>query len=96
MRSKVIVAAIFSMGFAGISNAADINQQGADNLRDILISPLSRDLAKSDFVTVKPAGDQYEITYDLAKFFDKINSSVLSVTGFKPLSLFAKPVEQGE
>jgi len=95
MRSKVIVAAIFSMGFAGISNAADINQQGADNLRDILISPLSRDLAKSDFVTVKPAGDQYEITYDLAKFFDKINSSVLSVTGFKPLSLFAKPVEQG-
>ncbi|MBB6484308.1 hypothetical protein [Rhizobium lusitanum] len=95
MRSKLIVGAIFSVGLTGASHAADVSQRGADDLRDILLSPLSRDLARSDFVAVKPAGDQYEITYDLAKFFDKINSNVLSVTGFKPLSLFAKPVEQG-
>ncbi|MGG6898123.1 MULTISPECIES: hypothetical protein [Rhizobium] len=95
MRSKVIVAAIFSVGFAGASQAADISEQGATDLRNVLTESLSRDLIRSDFVTVKPAGDQYEITYDLAKFFDKINSSVLSVTGFKPLSLFAQPVEKG-
>ncbi|ENN87917.1 hypothetical protein RHSP_49201 [Rhizobium freirei PRF 81] len=96
MRSKVIVAAIFSVGLAGASQAADISEQGATDLRNVLTESLSRDLVRSDFVTVKPAGDQYEITYDLAKFFDKINSSVLSVTGFKPLSLFAQPVEKGQ
>lgn len=95
MRSRAIAAAVFSMGLAGASQAADINEQGANDLRNVLTHSLSRDLARSDFVKVKPAGDQYEITYDLAKFFDKINSSVLSVTGFKPLSLFAQPVDQG-
>ncbi|NLR96721.1 hypothetical protein HGP17_07725 [Rhizobium sp. P38BS-XIX] len=95
MRSRTIAAAVFSMGLAGTSQAADINEQGANELRSVLTHSLSRDLARSDFVTVKPAGDKYEITYDLAKFFDKINSSVFSVTGFKPLSLFAQPVDQG-
>ncbi|TXI11282.1 MAG: hypothetical protein E6Q76_02730 [Rhizobium sp.] len=94
MRSRIIAAAVFSMGLAGISQAADINDQGARDLRNILTHSLSYDLAHSDFVTVKPAGDQYEITYDLAKFFDKINSSAFSVTGFKPLSLFAQPLER--
>ncbi len=95
MRSRAIAAAVFSMGLAGASQAADVNEQGAKELRNILTHSLSQDLARSDFVTVKPAGDQYEITYDLAKFFDKINSNAFSVTGFKPLSLFAQPVEQG-
>ncbi len=64
-------------------------------MRNILTHSLSHDLARSGFVAVKAAGDQYEITYDLAKFFDKINSGALSVTGLKPLSLFAQPVDQG-
>ncbi len=96
MRSRVIAAAVFSMGLAGASQAADVNEQGAKELRNVLTHSLSHDLARSDFVTVKPAGDQYEITYDLGKFFDKINSSAFSVMGFKPLSLFAQPVEQGK
>lgn len=95
MRSRAIAAAVFYIGLAGASQAADVNEQGANDLRNVLTHSLSRDLARSDFVTVKPAGDQYEITYDLAKFFDKINSSVFSVTGFKPLSLLAQPVERG-
>lgn len=95
MRSRTIAAAVFSVGLAGASQAADINEQGANDLRNVLTHSLSRDLARSDFVSVKPAGDQYEITYDLAKFFDKVNSSALSVTGFKPLSLFAQPVDKG-
>ena len=95
MRSRVIAAAVFSIGLAGAPQAAEINEQGARELRNILTQPLSQDLARSDFVTVKPVGDQYEIVYDLAKFFDKINSRAFSVTGFKPLSLFARPLEQG-
>ncbi len=97
MRSKAIAAAaVFSIGLAGASQAADVNEQGAKELRNILTHSLSRDLARSGFVTVTPSGDQYQITYDLAKFFDKINSSALSVTGFKPLSLFAQPLAEGK
>ncbi len=96
MRSRVIAAAVFSMGLAGASQAADVNEQGAKELRGILTHSLSQDLARSDFVIVKPAGDQYEITYDLGKFFDKVNSSAFSVMGFKPFSLFAQPIEQGK
>ncbi|MBB3607251.1 hypothetical protein [Rhizobium sp. BK602] len=96
MRSRAIAAAaVFSICLAGASHAADVSEQGAKELRNILTHSLSRDLARSGFVTVQPSGDQYEITYDLAKFFEKINSSAFSVTGFKPLSLFAQPVEQG-
>lgn len=96
MRTRAIAAvAVFSICVAGASHAAEVNEQGAKELRNVLTQSLSRDLARSGFVTVTPSGDQYEITYDLAKFFDKINSSAFSVTGFKPLSLFAQPVEQG-
>lgn len=97
MRSRAIAAAaVFSIGLAGASQAADVNEQGAKELRNILTHSLSRDLARSGFVTVTPSGDQYQITYDLAKFFDKINSSALSVTGFKPLLLFAQPLAEGK
>ncbi|AYG59772.1 hypothetical protein [Rhizobium jaguaris] len=96
MRPKAIAAAaVFFIGLTGVLQAAEVNEQGARELRNILTHSLSRDLARSGFVAVKPAGDQYEITYDLAKFFDKINSGALSVTGLKPLSLFAQPVDQG-
>ncbi|MDK4738647.1 hypothetical protein PH547_07135 [Rhizobium sp. CNPSo 3464] len=96
MRPKAIAAAaVFSIGLAAVSQAADVNEQGAKELRNILTHSLSRDLARSGFVAVKPAGDQYEITYDLAKFFDKVNSSAFSVTGLKPLSLFAQSLDQG-
>ncbi len=97
MRSKTIAAAaVFSIGLAGASQAADVKEQGAKELRTILTHSLSRDLARSGFVTVTPSGDQYQIIYDLAKFFDKINSNALSVTGFKPLSLFAQPLAEGK
>ncbi|MDE1995441.1 MAG: hypothetical protein KGI75_23270, partial [Rhizobiaceae bacterium] len=97
MRSRAIAAAaVFSISLAGISQAADVSEQGAKDLRNALTHSLSRDLARSDFVTVKPGAGEYEITYDFEKFFDKINSSVLSVTGLKPLTLMAEPLEHGQ
>lgn len=92
MRAKSIAAAIISIGLAGASQAAEVSEQGAKDLRHALTHSLSRDLARSGFVTVKPNGDQYEITYDWAKFFDKINSSVFSVTDLKPLTIAAQPL----
>src|ERR1700712_5694195 len=96
MRSSVLaVAAFFTVGLAVASQAADINEQGAKELRGVFTQYLSHDLADSGFITVKPAINRYEITYDLSKFFDKISSSNFSITGLKPLTMFAAPMDKG-
>ncbi|MGO4563976.1 hypothetical protein AB4Z52_02740 [Rhizobium sp. 2YAF20] len=96
MRSNVLVAAaVFTLGLAVTSKAADVSEQGAKELRGVLTQYLSRDLADSGFITVKPATNRYEVTYDLSKFFDKISSSNFSIAGLKPLMMFAAPMDKG-
>jgi hypothetical protein len=96
MRSSVLaVSAFFTVGLTVASQAADVSEQGAKELRGVFTQYLSRDLADSGFITVKPATNRYEVTYDLSKFFDKISSSNFSITGLKPLTMFAAPMDKG-
>jgi hypothetical protein len=99
MRSTAIAATIFSVGLcmvhAGTGQAAEISDQGAGDIHNALTHSLSRDLARSGFVTVKPAGDHYELTYNFDRFFDKLNSSVLAITGFKPTTIELTPQTGG-
>ncbi|PZM14135.1 hypothetical protein [Rhizobium tubonense] len=96
MRSNVFAAAaFFSLGLTVSSQAADVSEQGAKDLRGVLTQYLSRDLADSGFITVKPSTNRYEVTYDLSKFFDKISSSNFSIAGLKPLTMFAAPMDKG-
>lgn len=96
MRYRVIAAAaVFTVGLAGASQAAEVSEQGARDLRSTLSHFLSHDLADSGFLTVKPTSNRYEITYDLAKFFDKVSSSDFSIAGLKPLTTFAAPAAKG-
>jgi hypothetical protein len=96
MRTKVLaVSAFFTVGLAVTSQAADISEQGAKELRGVFTQYLSHDLADSGFITVKPATNRYEVTYDLSKFFDKISSSNFSISGLKPLTMFAAPMDKG-
>jgi hypothetical protein len=97
MRNQVIaVAGMVAVGMSGVSQAAEINEQGARELRNTLNSVLSQDLAKSGFVHVKPAENAYEVTFDLAEFLDKVSSSDFSITGLKPMTLLAAPLENGQ
>ena len=95
MRHRIIAAAIFTVGLAGASHGAEVSEQGAKDLRNTLTHFLSHDLADSGFLTVKPTSNRYEITYDLAKFFDKVSSSDFSIAGLKPLTMFAEPAAKG-
>jgi hypothetical protein len=95
MRHRIIAAAIFTVGLAGASQGAEVSEQGAKDLRGTLTHFLSHDLADSGFLSVKPTGNRYEITYDLAKFFDKVSSSDFSIAGLKPLTMFAEPAAKG-
>ncbi|MGO4437890.1 hypothetical protein [Rhizobium sp. RAF56] len=96
MRPVVIVAAgLVAFGLSGGAKAAEVSEQGARELKAQLGQVLSDDLVKSGFVTVKPATNIYEVTFDLAKFFDKISSADFAVTGFKPLTMLVGPLEGG-
>lgn len=96
MRHRIIAAlAVVMVASTGASQGGEISEQGARDLRGTLTHFLSRDLADSGFLTVKPISNRYEITYDLAKFFDKVSSSDFSIAGLKPLTMFAAPAAKG-
>ncbi|WFU00527.1 hypothetical protein QA648_10085 [Rhizobium sp. CB3171] len=96
MRFKTVAAAaIFAVGLAGASQAADVNEQGAKDLLGNLTHFLPDDLVKSGFIAVTPTSGHYEITYDLQKFFDKLNVTGFDITGLKPLIALATPLDSG-
>jgi len=96
MRYRTIAAAtIFIVGLSGSSYAAEVNEQGAKDLRNTLTRFLSQDIIDSGFLTVKPTSGRYEVTYDLTKFLDRISTSNFVVEGLKPLSMFAEPTAKG-
>ncbi|AYG59771.1 hypothetical protein [Rhizobium jaguaris] len=96
MRFKAVTAAaVFAVGLAGASQAADVNEQGAKDLLGNLTHFLPDDLVKSGFVAVTPANGHYEVTYDLQKLFDKLNVTGFDITGLKPLMALATPQDNG-
>ncbi len=96
MRHRTIAAAIVvTLGLSSASYGADVSEQGAKDLRGVLSRYLSRDMADGNFLSVKPTGSRYEITYDLTKFLDKVASSDFAVTGLKPVTMYAAPAGKG-
>ncbi|AGB71917.1 MULTISPECIES: hypothetical protein [Rhizobium] len=96
MRFKAVAtAAVLAVGVAGVVQAADVSEQGAKDLYGNLTYFLPDDIAKSGAIAVKPAGANYEITYDLQKLLDKLNVSGFSISGLKPLMMLATPLDSG-
>lgn len=96
MRHRLITAtsAILVVLTSGAS-AADINQNGANAIRDNLNHLLPEDIAKSAPVTVTPAGSRYEIVYDFAKLLAKIKKEDFDIQGLTPFKMFATPQDNG-
>lgn len=96
MRYRVLAAAtVLTVGVITASQAAEVSEQGAKDLRSVLTRYFFLDLSKSDFITVKPAGNRYEIGYDFSKLFERINSADFSINGLKPLITYAEPLANG-
>jgi len=91
MRLKLVaVAGLFALSATGSVQAMEMRQKDADDFRAGLLSSFP-DLANSDFLTVKPAGDRLEITLDFNSFFDGLDPKAFRMTGFGPWSLFITP-----
>lgn len=76
--------------------AAEINDKGARTLKESLIHFLPDTVKSTGFLTVKPAGERYEISYDFAKLLKSINKKDFTVSGLKPYSVFAAPLDNGQ
>lgn len=91
MRLKLVaVAGLFALSATGSVQAMEMRQKDADDFRDGLLSSYP-DLANSDFLTVKPAGDRLEVTLDFNGFFDGLDPKTFKMTGFGPWSFFITP-----
>ncbi|KRB50850.1 hypothetical protein ASE04_13090 [Rhizobium sp. Root708] len=95
LNAIVLVCAVVA-GLAEPALAADITQQGADNLKRDLTRLLPKDAQKNGSINVNPAGERYEIIYDLDKMLKTFGSHTgLSVSGLTPWSMFATPEDGG-
>ncbi|MBW9055077.1 hypothetical protein [Rhizobium mesosinicum] len=96
MRLKLVTTtSLVALTLLGAAQGAEINQDGANKLRDSLTKVLPDDFAKSGFVTVNPAGNRYEVIYDLAKLLSKADPAKVVVNGLTPWSVFATPLDSG-
>ncbi|AHG46303.1 hypothetical protein RLEG12_25030 [Rhizobium leguminosarum bv. trifolii CB782] len=77
------------------AKGAEINQDGANAVKETLTKLLPDELAKSGFIAVNPAGTRYEVIYDLAKLVAKANSATFTINGLTPFSMFATPLDSG-
>lgn len=96
MRYRLMTAtSALVLGLMTATHAAEINQDGANAIRDNLNKLLPEDIARSGVVAVNPAGARYEIVYDLAKLLSNINPADFAISGLKPISMFATPQDNG-
>ncbi|MBX5143622.1 hypothetical protein [Rhizobium lentis] len=96
MRLKLVTAtSMLALCLFTAAESAEINQDGADAVKETLTKLLPDDLAKSGFITVNPAGTRYEIIYDLAKLLTKGDPTTFTINGLTPLSTFATPLDSG-
>ncbi|MBX4955481.1 hypothetical protein [Rhizobium lentis] len=96
MRLKLVTAtSMLALCLFTAAESAEINQDGADAVKETLTKLLPDDLAKSGFITVNPAGTRYEIIYDLAKLLTKGDPATFTINGLTPFSTFATPLDNG-
>ncbi|TCU28794.1 hypothetical protein [Rhizobium laguerreae] len=96
MRLKLVTAtSLLALCLVTTAQSAEINQDGANAVKDTLTKLLPEDMAKSGFISVNPAGTRYEIIYDLAKLLTKVDPAKFAISGLTPFSTFATPLDSG-
>ncbi|MBW6423005.1 hypothetical protein KX729_16220 [Rhizobium sp. XQZ8] len=97
MKRTLLAAGILALSSSCAVYAAEVNEQGAKSLKDSLSYFLPDRVKKNNFLSVKPSGDRYEITYDFARLLSSIDKKKdFTVSGLTPFSVFAAPMDNGQ
>jgi len=96
MRRILIATTVVAALFTHTAQAAEVNGEGARALKDNISRFLPDQVVSTAFLTVTPAGNRYEISYDFPRLLAAINSQDFSVSGLTPFTLLAAPLDNGQ
>jgi hypothetical protein len=77
------------------AHAAQIDQAGADQIKEKLTYYLPKDIADSGFLKVTPGANRYELSVDLQPFLKDIKPEMFTINGLKPFVHYLTPQDDG-
>jgi hypothetical protein len=77
------------------AHAAQIDQAGADQIKEKLTYYLPKDIVDTGFIKVTPAANRYELSVDLTPFLKDIKPEMFTINGLKPFVHYLTPQDDG-
>lgn len=77
------------------AHAAQIDQAGADQIKEKLTYYLPKDIVDSGFLKVTPGANRYELSVDLQPFLKDIKPEMFTINGLKPFIHYLTPQDDG-
>lgn len=77
------------------AHAAEIDQAGADQIREKLTYYLPKDIADTGFIKVTPAANRYELSVDLMPLLKDVKPEVFTINGLRPFIHYLTPQDDG-
>lgn len=77
------------------AHAAEIDQAGADQIREKLTYYLPKDIVDTGFVKVTPAANRYELSVDLMPLLKDVKPEKFTINGLRPFIHYLTPQDDG-
>ncbi|CAN7218998.1 hypothetical protein [Rhizobium sp. LjRoot254] len=77
------------------AQAAEIDQAGADQIKEKLTYYLPKDVVDTGFLKVTPAANRYELSVDLMPLLKDVKKDVFTINGLKPFVHYLTPQDGG-
>ena len=77
------------------AQAAEIDQAGADQIKEKLTYYLPKDIVDTGFLKVTPAANRYELSVDLMPLLKDVKKEVFTINGLKPFVHYLTPQDGG-
>ena len=77
------------------SHAAQIDQAGADQIKEKLTYYLPKDIVDTGFLKVTPAANRYELSVDVMPLLKDVKKEMFTINGLKPFVQYLTPQDDG-
>ncbi|RYE53862.1 MAG: hypothetical protein EOP18_08435, partial [Rhizobiaceae bacterium] len=76
--------------------AAQVDQAGADQIKDKLTYYLPKDIVDTGFLKVTPGTNRYELSVDFMPFLKDVKPDEFTINGLKPFIHYLTPQDDGQ
>ncbi|MBX9458569.1 MAG: putative virulence factor [Rhizobium sp.] len=77
------------------AHAAEIDQAGADQIKEKLTYYLPTEIVDTGFIKVVPAANRYELSVDLMPLLKDVKPEMFTISGLKPFIHYLTPQDDG-